>query len=126
MMNLFHMALERTPEDGIILIRLNQPEEAKDGFLAVILEDNGYSFSSKELKNYKNPNQSVFENYFDLEWEAILELARNLNCHVSLEQISPLGNRIILTLQEHTVVEDESIYEKYALENNIIRLFPAS
>ena len=126
MMNLFHMALERTPEGGFILVRMNQLEEIHDGFLTVIIEDNGYSFSSTELKNYKKPSQPLFEEYFDLEWIGILELARHINGQVSLEKIAPVGNRIILRLHEQKAVEDESAYEKYAAENNIIRLFPGS
>lgn len=126
MINLFHMALERTPEHGNILITVKNSEAEKNSFFIVTIEDNGYSFSSIELKNYKKQNQTIFENYFDLEWERILELARNINCRVSSEQISPVGNRIILIIQEYNIVEDESSYEKYAAENNIIRLFPAS
>jgi len=126
MMNLFHIALERTPEHGNILITVKNSETDKNNFFIVTIEDNGYSFSSKELKNYKKQNQTIFETYFDLEWERILELTRNINCQVSLEKNSPIGNKIILTIQEHNIVEDESSYEKYAAENNIIRLFPAS
>ncbi|OJW55227.1 MAG: hypothetical protein BGO67_00530 [Alphaproteobacteria bacterium 41-28] len=126
MMNLFHMALERTPEHGNILITVKNSEADKNNCFIVKIEDNGYSFSSKELKNYKKQNQNIFEDYFDLEGERILELTRNINCQVSHEKNSPAGNRIILTIQEHNIVEDESSYEKYAAENNIIRLFPAS
>lgn len=126
MMNLFHMALERTPERGIILVRANQPEGTNHDLLTVIIEDNGYSFSSSELKTYKKPNQPLFEEYFDLDREKILELAQHLDGQISLEKIDPVGNRIILKIHEQKAVEDETAYEKYAAQNNIIRLFPGS
>jgi hypothetical protein len=126
MMNLFHTALERTPESGFILVRMNEPEETNHALLTVIIEDNGYSFSSSELKTDKKPKQPLFDEYFDLEWEGVLELVQYLNGQVSLEKTSPVGNRIILNIYEQKAVEDEAAYEKYAAQNNIVRLFPGS
>lgn len=131
MLNLFHKALERTPEHGSILIRLTKPERVDEGLFVVTIKDNGYSFSSAELSQYKKPNQPLFEDYFDLEWGQVLELAKTLNCELSSEKVPlgkgyPYNNKITLIIHEQKTIEDESVYEKYAAQNNIIRLFPTS
>ncbi|MBA3814524.1 MAG: hypothetical protein H0X26_08605 [Alphaproteobacteria bacterium] len=126
MFNLFHRALERTPEKGKISITATKPETEKDGFFILTIEDSGYTFSSEEIKKFKQPNKPIFDDYFDLEWESILELARNINCRISVKKVSLIGNRIVLTIREHKTVDQEALYEKYAAENNIIRLFPPS
>lgn len=125
MLNLIHMVLERTPEQGEIVITAIKPAKADDGLCIVMIEDNGYAFSFKELKNFQKPVNAIFEKYFDLEWERILELARNLRCQVSCEKISPIGNRIILTIYEHKVNDQEALYDQYEATSNIIRLFPS-
>jgi hypothetical protein len=54
------------------------------------------------------------------------QLISSINSRISLEKISPVGNRVIFKIQEDNTVGDESAYEKYAAENNIIRLYPVS
>ncbi|MBS0272557.1 MAG: hypothetical protein JSR85_07930 [Proteobacteria bacterium] len=121
MLNLFHQALERTPETGSILIEMKESKGVKDCSYILTIEDNGYPFSQEELTSFKKQNHSLFESYFDLEWKNILRLAQELKIKISFENLAPLGNRITLHIYEYKISKEEP-----SCGDNIIRLFPSS
>lgn len=121
LLSLLSSALERTPEQGSILMSMNAPPEGADGILTINIEDNGYSFTEEEIKNFKMPNTTTKnKNYFELDWKNIHALAQSLNCFVSVEKLSATGNRIIIQVKE-PLLSDDTSYSG----DNIIKLFPS-
>ncbi len=120
LLSLLSSALERTPEQGTILMSINAPPEGAEGILTVNIEDNGYSFTEEQIKKFKIPSKiAKNKNYFELDWESIHVLAQSLNCFVSVEKLSSAGNRIIIQVKE-PLLSDETSYSG----DNIIKLFP--
>lgn len=121
LLSLLSSALERTPEQGNILMSMNAPPEGTEEILTINIEDNGYSFTEEEIKKFKIPSKiAKNKNYFELDWESINALAQSLNCFVSVEKLSSTGNRIIIQVKE-PLLSDETSYSG----NNIIKLFPS-
>ncbi len=126
-LNIFHKAVEGTPEQGTLWIKVRIPEKKSEGMLILTIENNGYRLSIEELKSYMKPNQTSFEGYFNLEWEEMVVFAKSIGCSISHESLGPKGNRMTLEIYDikKPTPRNETSFEKYNAANNIINFFPS-
>jgi signal transduction histidine kinase len=124
-LNIFNKAVEGTPEQGTLWMKVIVPEKKSEGILILAIESNGYAFSPETLRTFMRPNQTLFEDYFNLEWEEMVVFAKSIGCSISHQSLGSQGNRMTLEVYDikKPPPKKEMSFNKFTSANNIINLF---